>query len=70
MSKKYNSVRRSLGLGIEPRLNGRIPGVRMIKADRAKMLVNMDQSERNRLIRMPPLSFLDRERWFPWEPRK
>lgn len=69
----YNSIHRTIiSEPSGPRgsyKSARIVGAALTRSEAAKMLTNMDPSERKTLIRMPVVSFLDPARRFAWEPK-
>lgn len=54
---------------IGTRRPNRVPGEALTKAEKVKVLAAMTPEETGALVRQPELRFLDRARFFPWEPK-
>jgi len=54
---------------IGTRRSNRVPGGALTKAEKVKVLAAMSREETDALVRQPELRFLDRARFFPWEPK-
>lgn len=54
---------------IGTRRTNRIPGEAMTKTEQVKVLATMEPEDLVAKIRQPELRFLDRARFFPWEPK-